>query len=84
VTVDLDAVDNVLAALADPMRRRVLDRREGHLRLHPLEELLVGDQPPRHVQPADGDREERQDHEQADHRRDEKWKLAFHAPPPTA
>jgi DNA-binding transcriptional ArsR family regulator len=26
MAADLDAVDNVLAALADPMRRRVLDR----------------------------------------------------------
>jgi DNA-binding transcriptional ArsR family regulator len=30
VTVDLDAVDDVLAALADPMRRRVLDRLAAH------------------------------------------------------
>jgi DNA-binding transcriptional ArsR family regulator len=30
MTVDLDAVDKVLAALADPMRRRVLDRLAAH------------------------------------------------------
>ena len=30
MTVDLDAVDDVLAALADPMRRRVLDRLAAH------------------------------------------------------